>query len=360
MDVAARGRALLARLARRSRPAASLEVEDLVQARRDVGGDAVVNRLDPDLISDAADVDVLEDAHHALDVRAGVRDDEQVAGAVDRDVAVLRLEVAEDVRDVVGAGVAHAVDARDVAILPRRRLPGDDDRRAHLRVGRVDDLVEPPVWHDRQPVRLEDRQERLVGLGNGHLLGREHRGLDVVDLAPEDEALARQLADDANELRQVGVFEREGDLVPARPRLVVDPRFELREPLRVRGGGSAGADRGLRPRVRAGRRQASRRRGRRGRCGGSGHWKRRRPVGPGALLRERIGPRRGNREVAKEQRGEDFRFHEDGVRSLSTSLSPWWEPPRRRRISRERWWPSGHPRRHSRRPPPVTPRARRW
>ena len=66
-----------------------------------------MDRLDPDLVAHPADVDVLEDAHHALDVRAGVRDDEEVAGAVDGDVAVLRLEVAEDGRDVLGARVAQ-------------------------------------------------------------------------------------------------------------------------------------------------------------------------------------------------------------------------------------------------------------
>ena len=71
---------------------------------------------------------------------------------------------------------------------------------------------------DREPVRLEDRQERLVRLGDRHLLRREDRRLDVVDLAAEDEALAGQLADDPDELRQVGVLEREGDLVVPRSR----------------------------------------------------------------------------------------------------------------------------------------------
>jgi hypothetical protein len=36
-----------------------------------------------------------------------------------RDVAVLRLEVTEDVRDLVGVHVAQPVHARDVAILGR-------------------------------------------------------------------------------------------------------------------------------------------------------------------------------------------------------------------------------------------------
>jgi hypothetical protein len=61
--------------------------------------------------------------HHALDVRPRVRDDEEVARAVDGDVAVLRLEVAEDVRDLVGAHVAQPVDARDVAIFGRAPCP---------------------------------------------------------------------------------------------------------------------------------------------------------------------------------------------------------------------------------------------
>ncbi len=88
-------------------PPPPLRSKTSFEARRDVRRDAVVNRLDPDLVAHPADVDVLEDAHHALDVRAGVRDDEQVAGAVDGDVAVLRLEVTEHVRDLVGARVAQ-------------------------------------------------------------------------------------------------------------------------------------------------------------------------------------------------------------------------------------------------------------
>jgi hypothetical protein len=82
------------------------------------------------------------------------------------------------------------------------------------------------VRDDREAVRLEDREERLVGLRDGHLLRREDGRLDVADLAAEDESLARQLADDADELRQVGVLERERDALAAGSRLELDPRLE--------------------------------------------------------------------------------------------------------------------------------------
>ena len=44
-----------------ARPRAALHVEDLVDALRDLGRGRVVDRLDPDLIARAADVDLLED-----------------------------------------------------------------------------------------------------------------------------------------------------------------------------------------------------------------------------------------------------------------------------------------------------------
>ena len=205
------------------------------------------------------------------------------------------------------------VDPRDVAILARRRLPRHDDGRAHLRVGRIDDLVEAAVRHDRQPVRLEDREERLVRLGDRHLLRREDGGLDVADLAAEDEALARQLADDANELRQVGVLEREGDLVPLGARLVLDAGLELREALRVRRSGAARRRRGRRGRRRRRRAPAGRalREPRERQAPARAGFVTLHLVGAlRAAARTRRPPAARDREVAEEQGGEDVRLHE--------------------------------------------------
>jgi hypothetical protein len=156
-------------LARRGR-SPRLEVEDLVQARDDIARNAVVNGLNPDLVADAPNVEVLQDAHHALNVGPGVRDDEQIARPVDRDVTVLGFEMPEHARNLFGARVAKPMKARDVTLLPGARLTGHVNRGTCLGVGLIDDLVEAPVGHHGEPVGLEDRQEGLVRLGDGDFL----------------------------------------------------------------------------------------------------------------------------------------------------------------------------------------------
>src|SRR6185503_13828054 len=75
--------------------AALLEVEQIVELVRDLRRVRVVDRLDVDLLAGPADVDLLDDPEHALDVRPRLRDDEQVALRVDGDVALLGLELAQ-------------------------------------------------------------------------------------------------------------------------------------------------------------------------------------------------------------------------------------------------------------------------
>ena len=130
-----------------------------------------MNGLDEDLIAARADVDLLQDLHHPADVRPAVGDDDHVAGAVHGDVGLLRLELPEHVRGIVGADVAEAMHARDEAILRRRALRGSVDRRSLCRDRvRLDDLEEAPVRDDGEAVGLEDGEERLVRLGDRHLL----------------------------------------------------------------------------------------------------------------------------------------------------------------------------------------------
>ena len=173
---------------------------------------------------------------------------------------------------------------------------------------------------DRQPVRLEDREERLVRLGDGHLLRRVDGRLDVADLAAEDEALAGELADDANELGQVGVLEREGDLVASGARLVLDARSNCVRPCVSAGRGCPPAPgRGRGPRAAAGaagwRRRRGRRRRRRRRRG------RRvgalRLVGPLAQLRERVGARSArSRRLHSSKEARTFVFIRVGAMSV--------------------------------------------
>src|SRR5262249_36481321 len=151
----------------------------------------------------------------------------------------------------VGADVAEAMHPGDEPILVGRALLRAVDRRVTRRdrVG-VDDLEEAAVRYDRELVGFEDRQERLVRLGDPDLLGRVDARLDVLDLAAEDEALSRELRDDANELAEVSVLERERHLVVRVPRLELETALELREAGRVRLGlaarGAAGRGRGWR------------------------------------------------------------------------------------------------------------------
>ena len=132
VHVAAHRGRTASRLGRRSTLA---NVEHLRKASHDVGRAAVVNRLNPYLIADAAHVDVLQDPHHPLDVGSRVRNDEEIPRSVDGDVAVLRFEVAEDARDLLGVRVAQAVKPRDEAVFARRGLTCHVDGDGRLRVG---------------------------------------------------------------------------------------------------------------------------------------------------------------------------------------------------------------------------------
>ena len=66
---------------------------------------------------------------------------------------------------------------------------------------------------DGEPVGLEDREERLVRLGDGDLLvlRRVDVHLDVAHLAAVDEPLAGDGADGGDELGQIAVFDGEVD-----------------------------------------------------------------------------------------------------------------------------------------------------
>src|ERR1700677_3207371 len=121
------------------------------------------------------------------------------------------------------------MDSGDVAILVGGTLTGIvGGSRLGRDAGCLYDLEEPTVWNDGETIRLQNGEKRLVGLSDRDLLRRIHRRLDVANLATEDEALAGELTDDANDLGQVGVLEREGDLVVRVLRLEVDSLFELR------------------------------------------------------------------------------------------------------------------------------------
>ena len=205
-----------------ARPAARrgrAQLEQLVHALGQLLRGAVVDGLDPHVLPGAADVDFFDDAHHAPDLRRGVGDDQQRAGRVDRDVAVLALEFAEQGHRLVAAHVLQAVQPRDEAIGIRDRLAaGDDRRRLRHDAAAVDDLQEATVRHDGHAVRFEDRQERLVRLFERDGLGRDHRGFDLPHLGAVDEALTGEPADVVHELGQIRVLQVELDQVPARLR----------------------------------------------------------------------------------------------------------------------------------------------
>ena len=81
------------------------QVEQLVHALGQLLRGAVVHRLDPHVLSRAAHVDFLHDAHQAAHLRSGVRDDQELAGRVHRNVAVLALELPEQ-----GHRLGYSVD----------------------------------------------------------------------------------------------------------------------------------------------------------------------------------------------------------------------------------------------------------
>ncbi len=166
--------------------------------------------------------------------------------AANCDVAVLRFEVTEHVADLVGGRVLQTEHARHVAIFAGRGLSRVVRRRGLRRdAARLDDLQEAPVRNDGEPVRLEDRQERLIRLADRHFLRRINRCFDVADFAAKNEAFARELANDAYELGEIRVFERERYFVIGIARFVFDALFELRERRRVALRFSAGARRAL-------------------------------------------------------------------------------------------------------------------
>ena len=101
--------------------------------------------------------------------------------------------------DLLGGDVRHAVNVGDVALL-RRRVPRGRHGRLVDRVLRVDDLVEAPAGHHRQMVRGEDREKRLVGLGDGDLLRRHDGRLERLGRRGNEETLAGHLAHHAHQV----------------------------------------------------------------------------------------------------------------------------------------------------------------
>lgn len=165
------GAAPLAARAAGARAAAALEIQDLVELVRDLARRGVVHGLDPELVSGAAHVDLLDDPEHPLDLGACVGDDDEVAGPVDGDVAVLRLELAEERGDVVRVHVGDTVHARHVPLLAGHRARGAvEGSRLRRDTLRVHDLEEAAVRDDGHLVLLEDGQERGVGLTRGDLV----------------------------------------------------------------------------------------------------------------------------------------------------------------------------------------------
>ena len=206
-----------------------LEIEDLGELLLDLRRRQIVERLEIELVLLARGVDGIEDLEHAPEVGAGLGHDEEVARHVRDDARVLRGELGEHAgRHLLGGEMHEAMDARhvallggDVAALDGRELPRD--------VLRLDDLEEAGLRHDREPVGGEHGEEGLVRLGDGDLLRRVNARLRLGELRARDhEALAGELADDANELAEVGVFELEIDLVGRELRLVLERGVERR------------------------------------------------------------------------------------------------------------------------------------
>ncbi len=103
-------------------------------------------------------------------------------------------------------GVRHGFAARN----HRRRL--SDDAAA------IDDLQEAAVRDDGHAVRVEDREEGLVRLFQGHRFGEDDGGFDLTNLGAVDEALTGQSADVIDELGQIRVLQIELDQVAPRLR----------------------------------------------------------------------------------------------------------------------------------------------
>src|ERR1700728_1902376 len=121
------------------------------------------------------------------------------------------------------------MDSGDVAILVGGTLTGIvGGSRLGRDAGGLYELEGPTVWNDGETVRLQNGEKRLVCLSDRDLLRRIHCRLDVADLATEDEALAGELTDDANDLGKVGVLERERNFVVRALRLEVEPLLEFR------------------------------------------------------------------------------------------------------------------------------------
>src|SRR5580704_8833003 len=183
------------------------------------------------------------------------------------------------------------MDSGDVAILVGCTLTGIvGGSRLGRDAGCLDDLEEPTVWNDGETIRLQNGEKRLVCLSDRDLLRRIHCRLDVADLATEDEALAGQLTDDANDLGKVGVLERERYFVVRVLRLEVESLLELRERPRI---SLSSLDGPGACRWSGARRAGGCRRRRSGR-----RW--RRPPAPG-YLGDRLGSHEGYRE-ARQQR----------------------------------------------------------
>ena len=83
------------------------------------------------------------------------------------------------------------MEARDEAVLGGHRAPRAVDGVGCVATPpRLDDLQEAAVRDDGDAVGLEDREERLVRLGDASRLGRDDGRLDLPHLAAVDEALA--------------------------------------------------------------------------------------------------------------------------------------------------------------------------
>ncbi len=177
-----------------------------VDDAHDLGGARILQPHDVDFLV-AAQVDALDDAHHAADVAGAVRDDQHVRGRIRDQVAVLRDQRPQHRHELRGAHVAHADDLRDefvgAAVDPLRQV---FLARPLTRVGVRNDLDGVAGRYRDEAVHLQDRQERLVEGFRRHRRRGQDRYLRA-HARIDDEGLTRDLADCLDDLREVGVAE---------------------------------------------------------------------------------------------------------------------------------------------------------
>jgi hypothetical protein len=202
-------------------------VEQLVELLLHVVGRGVCERLEPHLVFGLRDVELVQDAHHPVNVRAGVGQDEDVAVGEHR--PLFRGELREDgLRDFVGRHVRDAMQVRHEARLGRYEIVRSVDRRFVPRLLRVDDLREAPVRDDREVIRRQQRQERFVRFCDRHLVGGDDRRLKRFWARGEEEALPRQIAHRADDLGEIRVLERDRHELAGVSRGVVERRRNRR------------------------------------------------------------------------------------------------------------------------------------